>query len=409
MKLISSAIQNRPRVATAVITLAGLVLVGFAVWCTLLVVEVSAVRDDVAQRVNWLQQLHGLQSRASEGSNTAAVRSEFQELLGEIEAEDSSGAPLRALAIQRSIPPSDHIEVLIPAIRAETGQLSSELGRHWTSINWLAGIALALAMTTLLLLVYVRYVLLARAQRTVAGLQTYLRDADRLAAVGTLAAGVAHELSNPLTYVATSLELLSDELGEHELADEALRGTQRVMGIVRDLRAIARPTHDDLSPCDAEAALDAALNITRRETRNVAKVVRAYGGIKPVWGSEARLGQLFLNLVINATHAMADGNRGENELRITTRQSDPLRMEIEIRDTGPGIPPEIEDRVFEPFVTSKPIGKGTGLGLFVCHNIVRSLDGTIDLETGPQGTTVRIRLPAAMERTPEPDPDSLVD
>jgi len=409
MKLISSAIQNRPRVATAVITLAGLVLVGFAVWCTVLIIEVSTVRDDVSQRVGWLQQLHELQSRASEDSSDAALRSELDALHSEIEAEESSGPPLRELATQRSAPPADQIEALIPAIREETGQLSAALGRHWTSINWLAGIALALAMTTLLLLVYVRYVLLARAQRTVAGLQTYLRDADRLAAVGTLAAGVAHELSNPLTYVATSLELLSDELGDHELANEALRGTHRVMGIVRDLRAIARPTHDDLSPCDAEACLDATLNITRRETRNVAKVVQAYGGIRPVWGSDARLGQLFLNLIINATHAMADGKRKDNELRITTRQSGPLHVEIEIRDTGPGIPPVLQDRVFEPFVTSKPIGKGTGLGLFVCHNIVRSLDGTIDLESSSEGTTVTVRLPAAMERTPEPEPESEVD
>jgi signal transduction histidine kinase len=397
---------GRRQAWTALVVVVGLALVGFAVWATLLVADVSGLRADVTTRVDWLQRLHGLQIRAQaadlEPATITAIDEELDRLVDEIVTDrHTEGELLTAIGSRAHADEEPLVRIgwLVPRIREENTSLSLTLGERWEEIRWLAGISLALAASTLALLIYVRFVLLRRARRTVTNLEAHLRDADRLVAVGTLAAGVAHEINNPLTYIVTNLELLQRELDPegtpYELANEALQGAERVMGIVRDLRSVARPTRDDISACDVEACLDAALGITRTELRRVAQVVRDYGGAPPVWGSDARLIQLFLNLVINAAHAMAGGDPESHVLRVTTRRAKLGMVEIELADTGPGVPPELQRRVFEPFVTTKPLGQGTGLGLFVCHNIVTALDGEIELVSSPQGATVRIRLPSA--------------
>lgn len=397
--------SSRGHVFTVLVIAVAIALASFSLWCIRLVTEVSSLRDEVATRVGWLERLQELQARATSGglepAEREAITAPLAAIVDEIESHPTTSLELRAASRSDdrvAAEPLARISRLVTRIRGETAEISRSLGERWSSINLLAAIALALATSTLALLVYVRFVLLRRAQRALTGLQAHLRDADRLVAVGTLAAGVAHEISNPLTYLLTSLQLARHEQDERErnsLLDDALAASERVHGIVRDLRSVAKPTRDDVASCNVETCLDAALTVARTELRRVAQLERSYGAVPPVWGSDARLGQLFLNLLINAAHAMAEVEGRDHVLSLVTRSTTEGMVEIEIRDTGAGIPPELMARVYEPFVTSKPLGQGTGLGLFVCHNIVASLDGEIDIETSPAGTAVHVRLPAA--------------
>ena len=397
--------SGRGHAFTAFVLAVAVAVASFSLWCIRLVTEVSSLREEVATRVGWLERLQELQAHAAsselEPTEREALAEALELIVDEIDAHPTTSPELRAasrLDARVDVEPLERISRLVPRIRAETAEISRSLGEHWSSINLLAVIALGLAASTLALLVYVRFVLLRRAQRTLTGLQAHLRDADRLVAVGTLAAGVAHEISNPLTYLLTSLQLAQREQDEAErssLLDDAVAATERVSGIVRDLRSVARPTRDDVTWCNLEACLDAALTVARAELRRVARVERSYGAVPPVWGSDARLGQLFLNLFINAAHAMAEVEGRDHVLSVITRMTATGMVEVEVRDTGAGIPTELKERVYEPFVTSKPLGEGTGLGLFVCHNIVTSLDGEIDIESSTAGTAVYVRLPAA--------------
>ena len=384
--------SGRGHALTAFVIAVTIAVASFSLWCIRLVTEVSSLRDEVSTRVGWLERLQELQARATSGepgpAEREAIAAALAAVVDEIERHPTTSLELRATsrpAAGDDAEPLARISRLVPRIRTETGEISRTLGEHWSSINALVAIALALAASTLALLVYVRFVLLRRAQRTLTGLQAHLQDADRLVAVGTLAAGVAHELNNPLTYLLGNLELARREPDEGErrlLLDDAVLAAERVKGIVRDLRSVARPTRDDVSSCSVEL-------------RRVARVERDYAAVPPVFGSEARLGQLFLNLLINAAHAMAEVEGRDHVLALVTRTTAEGMVEVVVRDTGPGIPSDLMDRVYEPFVTSKPLGQGTGLGLFVCHNIVTSLDGEIHIETGPAGTAVHVRLPAA--------------
>lgn len=401
----------RRQALTVFVAVAAVMLVGFALWCSQLISEVNERREDLSTRVGWLGRLQELQTRGQEDPGNAVANAAIAEavrvLAREVVAEPRTAEKLRSVAATAQSQhgePLPHISRLVLAIRGEMSEVSEDLSDSWNEINWLVGISLALAASTLGLMIYVRFVLLRRAERAYTGLAAHLRDADRLVAVGTLAAGVAHELSNPLSYIVSNLEHLESnrrsERERQELIAEALGGLQRVIGIVRDLRAVARPTRDDISACDVESCIEAALAITGNERRKVVRVHRRYGEIEKVWGSDARLGQLFLNLIINAVHAME--GQEDSELRFSTSLHSSDMVAVEIRDNGPGVPPELLDHIFEPFVTSKPLGKGTGLGLFVCHNIVQSLDGEISLDTGPDGTTVKILLPSVRLGEPAP-------
>jgi PAS domain S-box-containing protein len=241
-------------------------------------------------------------------------------------------------------------------------------------------------------------------------LQSRLAQADRMASVGTLAAGVAHEINNPLAYVMASLDLARRKLaslratsnrgGEATLSqiasslENAREGAERVSTIVRDLRTFSRDDGARRVLVDVERVLDSTVNMAWNEIRTRARLVKSYGGVSAVWGDESRLGQVFLNLLINAAHAIAEGDPQQNEIRVTTRDAEAGRVTIEVVDTGSGIPPELIGRIFEPFVTTKPIGVGTGLGLSICHGIVTALGGEITVESKlGTGACFRVTLP----------------
>jgi PAS domain S-box-containing protein len=232
---------------------------------------------------------------------------------------------------------------------------------------------------------------------------------DRMVSIGTLAGGVAHEINNPLAVVSANLELLSHN-HESDLTREALQGVDRIRSIVRGLMLFSRADTDRRSTLDLHRVLELAIGITSNEIRHRARLVRHYGTPPAVEGNEARLGHVFINLLINAAEAIPDGYADRNDITITTRVDDAGWAVVEIRDTGAGIPPAVQGRIFDPFFTTKPVGKGTGLGLSICHGIVRSLGGEIAFrsELG-RGSTFGVTLPpatapAAIVAPPEPAP-----
>ncbi|WPB77020.1 ATP-binding protein [Archangium violaceum] len=239
--------------------------------------------------------------------------------------------------------------------------------------------------------------------------QEQLLFADRLASVGRLAAGVGHEINNPLAYILSNLRYVHQELKEQPGApsseareemisalSEASEGAERVRLIVQDLRSLARPDDVALGPVDLAEVVRGSAKMARHEVRDKARLVEDCGGVPPVQANAARLGQVFLNLIINAAHAIPPGQAQENEIRVAARLSAPERVTVEVRDTGAGISPENLRRIFDPFFTTKPIGVGTGLGLSVCHRIITALGGEIRVESEPgRGTCFFITLPVA--------------
>ncbi len=225
---------------------------------------------------------------------------------------------------------------------------------------------------------------------------------DRMVSVGTLAGGVAHEINNPLAVISANLELLS-QTHESDLTREALQGVDRIRAIVRGLMLFSRADTDRRATLDLHRVLELAIGITSNEIRHRARLVRHYGTPPAVEGNEARLGHVFINLLVNAAEAIPDGYADRNAISITTRVDDAGWAVVEIQDTGAGIPPAVQGRIFDPFFTTKPVGKGTGLGLSICHGIVRSLGGEIAFrsELG-RGSTFGVTLPPATATAPPP-------
>ncbi|MCP3102625.1 ATP-binding protein [Myxococcus sp. K15C18031901] len=252
--------------------------------------------------------------------------------------------------------------------------------------------------------------------RTLRQTQAQLVQAGRMAAVGQLAAGVGHEINNPLAYIVSNLEhaseesdALAKELGDRRDAGprlrevsqalrEALHGADRVRRIVRDLKTFSRPDDEKQGPVELAEVLDSAVKIAMGELRPRAKVVRDYGDVTWVEGNEARLAQVFLNLLINAAQALPEGRAEENEVRLVTRAGPEGWAVAEVRDTGSGIAPESLGRIFDPFYTTKPVGVGTGLGLSLCHAYVTAMGGSISVESElGKGSVFRLMLRRAKE------------
>ncbi len=233
--------------------------------------------------------------------------------------------------------------------------------------------------------------------------------ADRMASIGLLAAGVGHEINNPLAAVLANLDLAERALRQlevvgdgHKLDDarimiaEASAAAQRVRVIARDLRMFARHDEGKATAVDVERVLESTLRMARPEVRHRAQVVTDYASPPPVLGTDSRLGQVFLNLIVNAAQAIPEGHVTENTITIRTRVAPDGHVLVEIADTGPGIPRDILRQIFTPFFTTKAPGTGTGLGLAISHRIVASLGGAIEVEsTVGAGTTFRVLLPAA--------------
>jgi C4-dicarboxylate-specific signal transduction histidine kinase len=229
-----------------------------------------------------------------------------------------------------------------------------------------------------------------------------LLRADRLATVGRLASGIAHEVGNPLGAIAGYAELararLRDGRGAAEAEEYLARigaDAARIDAIVRDLLDFARPAPAALAPVEVRAALDAAVRLARMQPRfRDVEVDVELGAAPRVLADERRLSQVFLNLLLNAGDAM--GGRGR--VRVSARAVPGGRLEIEVSDGGPGIAPEHLARVFDPFFTTKEPGEGTGLGLAVCHGIVASFGGALAAANAPGGgAALRLELAACPE------------
>jgi signal transduction histidine kinase len=236
--------------------------------------------------------------------------------------------------------------------------------------------------------------------------------ADRLASVGRLAAGVAHEINNPLAYVGSNCSNALEELRRAlapscseearragllratEALQEACQGSERVRVIVQDLKVLSRSDSVAPEPVDLVKILESSIRIASNEIRHRAELVKEIESDLPsISGSASRLGQVFLNLLINAAQAIEPGAAGRNRVCVRARRRG-ARAIIEVSDTGAGIPPELQERIFEPFFTTKPVGVGTGLGLAICHSIVSQMGGELTLESEPgKGSLFRIALP----------------
>ncbi|MDY7225802.1 sensor histidine kinase [Hyalangium rubrum] len=243
-----------------------------------------------------------------------------------------------------------------------------------------------------------------------------LLQADRLAALGTLAAGVAHEVNNPLSYVSANLSFLSESLStvrhaldregavdlarvERALEDcgaalaDAQEGTTRILHVVGDLKTFARAEDTEGEWVDARRVLESAINIVQPEFKHRARLHQHLDEVAPVRGNPARLGQVFVNLLINAAQAISPGAPDLHQVSVHLREEG-TSVVVEIQDTGQGIAPDLLPRIFDPFFSTRPVGVGTGLGLSICHGIVTSLGGEISVEsTLGRGTCFRVRLP----------------
>jgi PAS domain S-box-containing protein len=238
-------------------------------------------------------------------------------------------------------------------------------------------------------------------------LERQLIQADRLAALGTMAAGVAHEINNPLAYAMLNLEWIARKLPdvEHDrsslpglmaMLDEARHGAERVSTIVRELRSFSRVDGETRRLIDVAAVVQSAVKIAGHEIRHRASITTAFEPTRPVWANHARLEQVVINLMLNAGQAMHEERAERNEIRFTLREDADGRAVLEVFDNGDGIPPEVLPRIFDPFFTTKPVGEGTGLGLSICHGIVTSLGGQISAYVEPGvGTTFRVVLPTS--------------
>lgn len=261
--------------------------------------------------------------------------------------------------------------------------------------------------------------------------QTHLVQAEKMASIGQLAAGIAHEINNPLGYINSNLsslkqytqtmietitiaEILSQQLpATHpavqrfkqlqknndlnflktdlpDLVNESIEGVTRTKKIVQDLRDFSRIDKPELDLFDIEAGLDATLNIVHNELKYKAQVIKEYAGLQAFECVGAQLNQVFLNLLVNAAQAIEDFGK----IYVRTGYLDAKWLWIEIEDTGKGIPEEIQAKIFDPFFTTKPVGKGTGLGLSLSYQIVQKHHGRIELDsTLGKGSRFRIIFP----------------
>ncbi len=246
--------------------------------------------------------------------------------------------------------------------------------------------------------------------------QEHLVRTERLASMGTLSATIAHEINNPLTYILGSLELVAARLtgplspmpGAQELAghvESAREGADRVRRIVRGLQAFSRQDDDRLEPTDVHAAIERAIEMTGNAIRHRARLVRYLEPIPPALASELRLGQVVVNLLMNAAQAIPEGSPEANEVRVRTScDKDKGEVVVTVEDTGSGIEPGVLSRLFEPFFTTKALGEGNGLGLSICHGIVESFGGRIEVDSAVgKGTAFRVRLKASASAPPRAD------
>lgn len=240
-------------------------------------------------------------------------------------------------------------------------------------------------------------------------MQTAMLRSDRLATIGMLAAAVAHEVNNPLTYVLGNLERMHEAMlaqPESRCGDlvaqaaDSLEGSERIRRIVKDLRTFSRDEPGirrdvlELTPIIKRAA-----SLAAPRTRGSATVRMELDTVGPTLGDEGRLVQVLVNLLVNAAQAFEEVARTDVKILVRLRQEGRTLL-LEVVDDGPGVPSAIADRIFDPFFTTKERGEGTGLGLSICRNIIQASGGEISLCDAPSGgTCVQVRLPVCARLT----------
>ena len=234
-------------------------------------------------------------------------------------------------------------------------------------------------------------------------LEKRLAVSERMASLGTLAAGMAHEINNPLSFITANLEYVKTFVtkGEGELEEvisalaDASMGAQRVRKIVLALKSFSRVGDGAQQAVDVRGVVEQALTIASSQIRNKAKVTVSLDNLPQVRADEGKLSQVFLNLLVNAGQAIAPGSPNTNEVRIASSITATGDVVVEVSDTGCGISEATRKHLFEPFFTTKPVGVGTGLGLYICHNLIDGMGGELTVESVEgRGTTFRVQLPA---------------
>jgi signal transduction histidine kinase len=230
-------------------------------------------------------------------------------------------------------------------------------------------------------------------------------NVERMAALGTLAAGIAHEINNPLSYVMVNLQLAARQLpgalreADHEvtrLVQESLHGAERIASIVREIQLVSQLRRDQQAAVDVREVIEGVLRLIKHEVRQRARLTTEYAPAPPVQIDRVRLEQVLINLVVNAVQAIGEGRAQDNYIRLSLGMAPDGsgRVQIEIADSGCGISDLAKARLFQPFFTTKPPGSGTGLGLSMTRAIVTAAGGDIAFESAVgQGTVFRVRLP----------------
>ena len=253
-------------------------------------------------------------------------------------------------------------------------------------------------------------------------LQQQVALADRLTSLGTLVSGVAHEINNPLSVVVANATYAFEEIEKLGVNDhpamkeikESLKDIQdaaeRVRKIVLDLKIFSQPQNEGHKPIDLHEVLEWAIRVTANQVRHCAQLVREFSVVPKVSGSDLKLGQVFVNLLVNAAQAIEVCNSQHNQIVISTFTDLDGNAIVEIKDTGCGVGPETLKRIFDPFFTTKPTGVGTGLGLSISRGIIRAMNGDITVESKVgKGSTFRLKIPASKELpiSTQPQPEVL--
>ncbi len=248
-----------------------------------------------------------------------------------------------------------------------------------------------------------------RAERDKAESDARLASLERMAAMGQVAAGVAHEINNPLTYVLGALDEAAEALRRGEVAGvpglvaEARGGAERVRRIVGDLRLFARQGGDAAGTCDASAVARVAAAMLQNEIRHRARLELALPASAQAAIPEHRLVQVLVNLLMNACHAVGEGHAGAHRIGLAVCR-DGGRVVVEVRDTGVGMEPAVRARIFEPFFTTRKVGEGMGLGLALCQAMVVEAGGRIEVESTPgEGSLFRVVLLEAADLASVPE------
>jgi two-component system NtrC family sensor kinase len=276
---------------------------------------------------------------------------------------------------------------------------------------------------------------LQKLYRTLQETQSQLIQSEKMASLGQLVAGVAHELNNPISFIYANMKELENYINAieeilklllsninksdlqekirstvsrleekydlefiqkdiHSLITESVEGGRRVKEVVQNLRNFSRLDEGDVKPVDIHEGLNSTLLLLNNEIKNRIEIIKNYGELPKVECHPGHINQIFMNILLNSIQAI----EAEGKIWISTKTANE-QVEIIIKDSGKGIPQNIKEKIFDPFFTTKPVGKGTGLGLNICYNIIKNHHGEIYAESEEgKGTTFHIKLPVKMKK-----------